>query len=324
DSADALKPDKQTIRRVLDSIGKKAAADDILMIYLSGHGVLYESDEKKQFYYLTADASSLTDEKAFPVVGISTDTLMEWIKLENIPANKRILVLDACYSGQVINDLKKDIDRLKENSKLFILSASASNKLSFESNEYEHGYLSYALLKVIKKQPDILLGTKLNISRWFNAAAAEVKDIARKENSDQTPHILTVVDFNIGTVDSSVIQNIRLVKESSLFVASNFQNADKIGDDLGFGMLVNEALRQINTGPERKIEYADVSAFTDAYCIIGRYTVRGNDVEVNFIITKGKETIKEFDSPVRGTKDKLRELAAGIAEKAAEWVNNNK
>lgn len=324
DSADVLKPDKQTIRRVLDSIGKKAAADDILLIFLSGHGVLYESDEKKQFYYLTADASSLTDEKAFPVVGLSTDTLMEWIKLENIPANKRILILDACYSGQVINDLKKDIDRLKENSKLFILSASASNKLSFESAEYEHGYLSYALLKVIKKQPDILLNTKLNISRWFNAAAEEVKYIARKENSDQAPHIITVVDFNIGTVDSSVIQNIRLAKESSLFVASNFQNADKIGDGLGFGILVNEALRKINKVPDSKIEYADVSSFTDAYAVIGRYTVKGNEVEVKFIITKGNETIKEFDEPVRGTKDKLKELATNIADKATKWVTDKK
>ncbi len=324
DTADSLKPDKQTIKRVLDSIGKHAAADDILLIFLSGHGVLYESDEKKQFYYLTADASSLTDEKAFPLVGISTDSLMEWIKLENIPANKRILVLDACYSGQVINDLKKDIDRLKENSKLFILSASASNKIAFESNEYEHGYLSYALLKVIKKQPDILLNSKLNISRWFNAAAAEVREIARKENNDQVPHIITVVDFNIGTVDSSVIQNIRLAKESSLFVASNFQNADKIGDGLGVGILVNEALKEIYKGPESKIEYADVSAFTDAYSIVGRYTVKGNEVEVKFIVTKGKETIKEFDEPARGTKDKLKELATDITKKAADWVTDKK
>lgn len=320
DSADSLKPDKKTIRLVLESIGKKAAADDILLIFLSGHGVLYELDEKKQFYYLTADASSLNDEEAFPKVGISTDSLMEWIRLENIPANKRILVLDACYSGQVINDLKKDIDRLKENSKLFILSASASNKLAFESNEYEHGYLTYSLLKVIKKQPDILLNSKLNISRWFNAAAIEVREIAKKENNDQVPHIITVVDFNIGTVDSSIIRNIRLAKEKPLFLASNFQNADKIGDDLGFGNLVNTALREINKETENKIEYADVSAFTDAYSVVGRYTVRGNDAEVKFIITKGGILIKEFDEPVKGSKDKLKELAAAIAGNAAEWV----
>ena len=326
DSSDQLKPDKQTIRRVLDTIGRKAAADDILLIFLSGHGVLYESDEKKQFFYLTADASSLNDQESFSKVGISTDTLMEWIRLEKIPANKRILILDACYSGQVINDLKKDIDRLKENSKLFILSASASNKLSFESTEYEHGYLSYALLKVIKKQPDILLNTKLNISRWFNAAALEVKEIARKGNNDQVPHIITVVDFNIGTVDSSVIQNIRLVKEKPLFVASNFQNADPevIGDDRGFGGLVNEALKEINKSADSKIEYADVSAFTDAFTIAGKYTIIGNEAEVKFIIKKGSEVIKRFDEPMKGAKDKLPDLAKIIAEKAVGWISDNK
>lgn len=320
DSADILKPDKKTIKRVLDSIGKKAAADDILLIFLSGHGVLHESDEKKQFYYLTADASSLNDEEAFPKVGISTDSLMEWIRLENIPANKRILVLDACYSGQVINDLKKDIDRLKENSKFFILSASASNKLAFESSEYEHGYLTYSLLKVIKKQPDILLNSKLNVSRWFNAAAIEVREIAKKENNDQVPHIITVVDFNIGTVDSSVIRNIRLAKEKPLFVAGNFQNADKIGDDLGFGNSVNETLRKMYKETGSKIEYADISVFTDAYSIVGKYTVKANDAEVKFILTRGGTIIKEFDEPVKGSKDKMKELAEAIAAMAAEWV----
>ncbi|MGH2552691.1 MAG: hypothetical protein ACRDEB_03175 [Chitinophagaceae bacterium] len=322
DSADRLKPNKKSIRQVLDSIGKKAEADDILLIFLSGHGVLYESDEKKQFYYLTAEASSLTDEKAFPRVGICTDSLMEWIRLENIPANKRILILDACYSGQVINDLKKDIDRLKENSKLFILSASASNKLAFESDEYEHGYLTYSLLKVIKKQPDILLNSKLNISRWFNAAALEVKDIAGKENNNQVPHIITVVDFNIGTVDSAVIQNIRLAKEKPLFVASNFQNSDPdiIGDDLGLGSLVNEALRELNKSAESNIEYADVSSFTGAYTIAGKYIIRGNDVEARCIIKKGKEVVKIFDNSVKGQKDKLKELVSGIIGITAEWL----
>ncbi len=327
DNANALKPNKQTIKLMLDSISKKAEANDILLIFLSGHGVVGEVNGKKQFYYMTEDAANLKDEKTFAQVGISTDSLMDWIRLENIAANKRILILDACYSGQVINDLKKDIDRLKENSKMFILSASASDKSAFESDKIQHGYLTYSLLKAIKQQPDILEdGKNLNISRWFNAAGKLVSAIAEEENNNQKTHIFTVVDFNIGHVDSSVIKNIQLEKERPLFVASNFQNSRVIGDDQGFGNRVNDVLREIaSSGSNSKIEYADVSKFTDAYTLSGRYTVTDKIVEVKFIIYKGTQIFKSFEkTPVKGTKDKLPGLAKSIAEKAVAWVSGHK
>ena len=271
---------------------------------------------------MTADAASLTDETTYRKVGISTDTLLDWIKLENIAANKRILILDACYRGQVINDLKKDIDRLKENSKMFILSASASNQSAFESETYSHGHLAYSLLKAIKQQPDILEdGKKLNISRWFNAAGKLVSAIAEEENNAQKTHIFTVVDFDIGVVEPSLIKNIRLKQTKPLFISSNFQNADKLDDDSGFSNSVNIALKEIYEGPESKIKYEDASAYADAYKISGRYTLKGNNAEVKFIIKKGNDTIKRVDIPVKGTKDKLPALAKNVATLAADWVS---
>ena len=264
DSADPVKPNKQNIKKTLEEIGKKATANDILLIFLSGHGVMTEEYDAKQFYYLTADAASLLDERSFPLVGISTEELTDWISPKNIRAQKRILILDACHSGQAINSLLgsaqqarsvpvvraddrsqmiKEIDKLNERSGLFILSASASNKLAFESDKYSHGYLTYSLLKTIKQQPDILEdGKNLNISRWFNAAGKSVSDIAKEENNDQKTQIFSVVDFNIGEVDSSVISNIRLQGEKPLFTASSFQNADSavFDDDIGLTRSVNE------------------------------------------------------------------------------------
>ena len=279
---------------------------------------------------MTADAASLTDEKAYPEVGISTYSLMEWIRLENIAANKRILILDACYSGQVINDLKKDIDRLKESSKMFILSASASNKSAFESDSYSHGYLTYSLLKAIKKQPDILeKGKNLNISRWFNAAGKLLSAIAEEENNNQKTNIFTVVDFDIGKVDSTVIKNIQLARERPLFVASKFYNSDPdvFGDDREFSDKVNDALREMaSSGGNSKIEYADVSAFTDAYTLNGKYTVKDNEVEIKFIIKRGSQIFNPFEKePLKGTTDKegLKELAVSVVNRVVEWATEN-
>ena len=79
-----------------------------------------------------------------------------------LKAQKRILVFDACNSGQAIKDFVKmgntdqgylaarndaqaqqikAIDKLNEKSGLFILSASASNQSAYELGRYSQGLL---------------------------------------------------------------------------------------------------------------------------------------------------------------------------------------
>src|SRR5450432_4585809 len=45
-------PEKNSIKKILEEIGKKAMANDILLIFFAGHGVM--EGTKKQFYFLTA------------------------------------------------------------------------------------------------------------------------------------------------------------------------------------------------------------------------------------------------------------------------------
>jgi WD40 repeat protein len=342
DSSGSLKPNKQNIQLVLDSIGKKATANDILLIFLSGHGIMDESADNKQFYYMTADASNLLDEKSYPEVGISTDELTEWISPRNIRAQKRILILDACHSGQVINDLLvqnarqakpaaagedrarmiKDFDRLNERSGLFILSASASNKSAFESEKYSHGYLTYSLLKVIKQQPDILEdGKNLNISRWFNAAGKTVNAIAKEELNDQKTQIFSVTDFNIGEVDSAVIANISLKEEKPLFTASNFYSTDTIttGDDLGITSAVNKALQEVSSkGKESKIVFAMTSPAGNTYNLNGSYKLKDGELKIEVRIKKGRDKICEFD--IKGLATNLDELIKEMVDRSTECV----
>ena len=222
----------------------------------------------------------------------------------------------------------KEIDKLNERSGLFILSASASNKLAFESDKYSHGYLTYSLLKAIKQQPDILEdGKNLNISRWFNAAGRSVSDIAKEENNDQKTQIFSVIDFNIGEVDSSVISNIRLQGEKPLFTASSFQNADTAayGDDLGLTRSVNETLREISTkGKESKIVFAMSYPGSDAYSMEGSYKLKDGELNIKIRIKRGKEEICKFEEKGMAQKEKLKELADKIIARAVECVDTKK
>ena len=333
-----LLPEKNGIKKVLAEIGKKATPNDILLLFFAGHGVM--EGDKKQFYFLTSDASGFTN---VADVGISTAELTEWIKPQNIKAQKRILIFDACNSGQAIKDFVKmgtddqkylaarddensqqikAIDKLNEKSGLFILSASASNKSAYEMGRYSQGLLTYSLLKAIKQDPEILEdGKYLNVSRWFNAAEKTVTELSKDNGARQEPQIITSNNINIGLVDDEVIAKIILPSEKPLFASSNFQNADEniADDDLEISKLINLQLNDLATrGSDSNIVYITSTNSPDAYSLSGRYSITGNEIVMTVNIKQKKVIRNKFE--IKGAKDKLNELANAVVERASELV----
>lgn len=336
-------PEKNSIKKNLEEIGKKATANDILLIFFAGHGVMMGEGDKKQFYFLTADASSLSAGNSVKDVGISTTELTEWMKPDNIKAQKRILIFDACNSGQAISDFVKmgkddqgylaarnddksqqikAIDKLNEKSGLFILSASASNQSAYEMGRYSQGLLTYSLLKAIKQQPDILEdGKYLNVSRWFNAAEKTVSEIAKESGARQQPQIVSNTNFNIGLVDDEVMAKIVLPQEKPMFAASNFQNSDEAiaDDDLELSKMINLQLSDIAArGSDSKIVYITATNSPDAYSLSGRYTITGNTISITVNIKQNKTIQSKFE--LIGTKDKLSELVFKVTDKVVGMV----
>ncbi len=334
-------PEKNQIQKALAEIGKKATANDILLIFFAGHGVMEGAD--KQFYFLTADASKTLAAEAVKDVGISTAELTDWIRPQTVKAQKRILIFDACNSGQAIKDFVKmgtgdqgylaarnddkaqqvkAIDKLNEKSGLFILSASASNQSAYELGRYSQGLLTYSLLKAIRQQPDILEeGKYLNVGRWFAAAEKNVSDLSKESGARQEPQIVSTTNFNIGLVDEQVLAGIVLPQEKPLFAASNFQNSDEAiaDDDLELSKQVNLQLTDLATrGSNSQIVYVTATNAPDAYSLSGRYRVSGNNITVMVNLKQDRVVKQKFE--LSGTKDKLPELAAGIAARAAELV----
>ena len=338
-----LLPEKNSIKSVLQQIGKKATANDILLIFFAGHGMM--GGEKKQFYFLTSDASKLSAANDVASVGISTRELAEWMRPQNIKAQKRILIFDACSSGQAIKDFVKmgnsdqnyltarddenaqqikEIDRLNEKSGLFILSASASNQRAYEMGRYSQGLLTYSLLKAIKEDPSILEdGKYLNVSRWFNAAEKSVIDLSKENGARQEPQIVTTTNFNIGIVDQEVMANINLPSEKPVFAASVFLNNDETinDDDIELSKIMNMQLANISSrGTDSKILYITGINSANAYTLTGRYQVKGNLVTVKVNVKQGKVVKYKFE--IQGEKDKLAKFAEDIIVKAADLVNS--
>jgi uncharacterized caspase-like protein/WD40 repeat protein len=335
-------PEKQSIKQVFGEIGGKAKPNDILMVFFAGHGVM--AGEKKQFYFLTADASKNSDVTA---TGISISELNEWMKPSVIKAQKRVLVFDACNSGQAINDLvtignKEDkyvaarnddesnrikaVEKLNERSGMFILSAAASNQFAYELGKYSQGVLTYSLLKAIKEQPDILDdGKYLNVDKWFAAAEKTVTDIVSQTGNRQNPQKFGSGGFNVGLIDKDVMAGIVLPNEKPLFTSSNFQNNDEAVayDDLELSKQVNQQLNEVSVrGIAGKVSFVTASNSPDAYTLGGRYDIKGEDVSVRVNIIHNKKIVHRFE--VRGKVSALNVLAAMIVEKVEGWANDGR
>ncbi len=334
-----LLPEKISIRKTLEEIGRKATANDILLIFFAGHGVMAGEAGKKQFYFLTADASGASATDAVKEVGISSTELVDWMNPERLKAQKRILILDACNSGQAINDIAgknlavrnddkaqqtKAIDKLNEKSGLFILSASASSQSAYEMGRYAHGLLTYSLLISIKQQPDILEdGKYLNLARWFDAAEKTVNELSRENGARQDPQIVSNTNFNIGEIDEPLRSTISL-PTNPMFTASVFVNSDEAadGDDLKLSRMINLQLETLAAAAGNTIDYTKNADVSSAISLSGRYDVKNNDVTVRISIKKNDETRYRFEE--KGQKDKLKELVDNLVKKAAEWAAANK
>ncbi|MEO5947794.1 MAG: caspase family protein, partial [Chitinophagaceae bacterium] len=340
-----LLPEKNSIKKTLEEIGKKATANDILLIFFAGHGVMQGDGDKKQFYFLTADASNMSAGAAADV-GISTTELTEWMKPAYIKAQKRIMIFDACNSGQAIRDFvqlgkpdqgyiaarnddkgqqMKAIEKLNNQSGLIILAASASDQSAYEMGRYSQGLLTYSLLKVMKQQPEILENGKyLDVSNWLNAAKKMVSSLASETGARQEPQLNTNNNFNIGLIDEEVRNKIILASEKPLFARSNFQNSDTKIDNLKLRSAIDKELISISSrGNEGFITYSADYEGADTYALTGDYKIAGNNISVAVLLTKGGvEVLHRFEA-IGNTND-INELVLSITTIVTEWLKNHK
>ena len=326
-------PAKADIEKLIDTIALKAKADDILIIFFAGHGVLQAGE--KNFYLLTAEASGFELNGIEKEVAISTNELKEWLR--KIKANKQVLILDACNSGEVIQNfqelvLKRDVpadqqralESLKDKTGMFILSASASGQSAYEASIYGQGLLTYSLLSGIKFGGGLRDNKFIDITQWFNFASENAKGLAQNIGRRQDPQILGNASFVVGMVDKEVTDNIKLSLEKMVFRRSLIlQYGDDLDDDLNITDLVNKELNNLSQkNKESLLVYAPDNTLAGGYEIRGRYSLKENNIAIKIFLNKQKERVHEFEEmtvPI----NKKDELAGKIVEMVHRFLKQN-
>jgi hypothetical protein len=157
---------------------QQTSIDDVVIVSFSGHGLLTESTD---FYFCTHN----TDFKDPAKEGLSIDDLVSL--LDSSPSRKKVLLLDACQSGLFDEDemevrtadaiaigikargvkavglsktsvnanayalLQEEFASLQRHNGTIVIAASGGKEYAFESDTYQNGVFTYALLTGLKE-----------------------------------------------------------------------------------------------------------------------------------------------------------------------------
>lgn len=296
-------PNKENIKSLFDEIAKKANAEDIITVYLSGHGITWGGDQG-DFYFLTSDATATTNESFNDKIirantTISTTEWVEWLK--QIPALKQVMIIDACGSGKAVDNLisKRDIepsqikaiDRMKDRTGMYIISGSAADAVSYEASMYGQGLLTYSILQAMKGAA-LREDKYVDIFTVMNYARETVPKLAEGIGGVQEPQLLIPKggSFDIGMLETKDKEAIPLASPKTVYVRSTLVHADDFEDTLGLSELLNKELSLVSfKGTDSSIVYFDSAKFPNACKISGGYSITRNTICIDLKLRCGDE-----------------------------------
>ena len=301
---DSIKPKKENIIRKFDQIIAQANAEDVVILYLAGHGFNFLDTD---FYFLTEDAASSSpedyaDKSIRDKVTISSTELIE--KLKKIRALKQFMIIDACGSGKTLESFAinrsvssstlRALERLKDRTGVHIITGCAANAVSYESSYYAQGLLTYSLLEGIKGA-SLREDKFIDVQSLIKYSLERVPVLASTFNQKQKPQSFSPVgseSFDIGEITQEEKDKIQLAKPKPIVVKSMFMDKSSFNDPYGISLKLDEKLREIALqGKKAAFVFFETNEYPDAYRISGLYSVKKNTIYLEANIFYGQKPI---------------------------------
>lgn len=282
----SVSPTKENILKTFDKVSATAKSSDVILVYLSGHGINIGGADG-DFYYLAQDAFTASPGAySDPVIRkqstISSSELVELFK--KVPALKQVLMIDACASGRVVDNLisKRDIesstlralDRMKDRTGMHIITGCTADAVSYEASRYGQGVLTYSLLEGIRGAA-LREDQFVDVNKLFQYAQDRVPALATGIGGIQTPMVFSPngsQSFDIGQLTETEKKEIPISKIRSVYVQSNFQDEEEMSDNLGLGKKVDQLLSESAAkGSEAPLIFVPVRDYPEGCQLFGRY-----------------------------------------------------
>jgi uncharacterized caspase-like protein len=172
---------------------RPAQPEDAVVFYFSGHGTA----EGDRFYLLPHDIgyqgsrSRLGKEGLATILGHSISDLELEKALKPVDVDQLLLIIDACNSGQALNAEEerrgpmntKGLAQLAYEKGMYVLTASQSDEVAFESAGLKHSYLAYALVEegIKSGAADRDRNGQVFLKEWFDYATERVPRIGKQK-----------------------------------------------------------------------------------------------------------------------------------------------
>lgn len=318
---------RENLQAAFDSIAAVASPEDIVFVYLSGHGISM-GGEDGEFYYLlpeafSADAAAYTDPQLRQRSAIGTGELSRM--LLGVKALKQILIIDACGSGKLVENLagKREIapvqirafDRMRDRTGTYILSGCAADAVSYEASRYGQGLLTYALLQGMAGA-SLREENLLDVGQWFQYARDRVPELARGIGGVQEPQLLLPRggSIDIAMMDEDARRRIPLAQVKPVFIQSLVQDEAAFEDVLKIGELLDRRLFELSSrGVSAPIAFFEVKRFAQACQLFGRYSQEGDR-----IVFRGKIKCPDGEIAVTAEAGQPEQLVTQLVEQISK------
>ncbi len=193
------KADAKAIQDGLIWLRDNATVEDVVMVFLAGHGI---KDELGNYYFLPVDANIDSISQTSVIFSKITDELIQ------LPC-KTLFFLDTCHSGAVTGTKRSSLDINKmllgltsaENG-LVVFASSTGNQVSYENPQWGNGAFTKALIEGLQGKADYSLKDLPSDSQvWVNELNLYLSQrVPELTSGSQTPSIgipKTIKDFPI-------------------------------------------------------------------------------------------------------------------------------
>lgn len=191
---------RESVLRTLDGFLERAAANDVVTIFMAGHGV---QDRVTRSYYFLPYAANTSN---LVTAGLRMSDFDEMVRAVRRNVRAVVLMLDTCHAGALSagGDVAAEelVGRLSAGEGFYLLAATKPGEESREQPELRHGAFTYALLEGLRGAGDADHDGLLSLSDLFGYVARRVPLLT---NGLQHPyHKMEGTDLVYAAVDGAV------------------------------------------------------------------------------------------------------------------------
>jgi len=214
-------PSSGNIRRLLSQITKYAEADDTVLVFFAGHGIVI----KDKGYFVPADGGRNAE----------TCVSMDWLKdkLKSCKAKRKVLVLDTCHAGSArgVSGIGPSIAAV---AGLLVLASCAPDEISYPEPSSGHGVFSSFLLDGLSGKADADGDRIVTDKETFTYVREKMKDWCIANRKEQTPQLYgsaakAVILTRIPEIPTLSVKAINARTGSEIRGAEVFVNGRKVG-----------------------------------------------------------------------------------------------